>query len=117
MRLRNYTLPDWYMVAGETKAKKITLRDDESGRPFELDGATVTLTIMDFVNYEANPLVLNDSTYVGIDAIGAGTDSITVSLTPNITAGEYGKYIYQLNITDALGNVTKPRGVLYIAHG
>lgn len=113
MKLKMNNLPEWNMVAGESKIRTITLRNEETGNPYNLEGATAVFTVVDFVNFEADALVSNREVPIAADNNGVFC-LCTLTLNPEDTEGEYGKYIYQISITDAFGHCSKPRGVLYI---
>ena len=114
MKLKINNLPEWNMVAGESKVRTITLRNEETGRLYNLEGATAVLTVVDFVNFAADTLVRRE---IPITANEDGTFCLcTLTLNPEDTEGEYGKYIYQVALTDEAGHRSKPRGILYIAH-
>ena len=116
MQTRGYVLPDWNMVSGESKVRTVTLRNEETGERYNLEGATATFTVVDFVNYSSYgiPLSVKDVT---IDQDDDGYYcQCKLRLNPSDTSHAFGKFIYQLTITDARGNCSKMRGILYIAH-
>ena len=111
MLLENYTLPSWSMVAGEDKEERITLRHHD-GSLYDLGAASVEMTVRDFVNRDATPVLTLDQQIIEDDD---GTSCILVlSLSSKQTAPLHGKYLYQAKISDIAGNVAKLRGTMIV---
>ena len=111
MLLKNYTLPSWSMVAGENKEQRITLRHQD-GSLYDLGSATVEMTVRDFVNRNAAPVLALEQQIVENDD---GMSCILVlSVSSSDTEVLHGKYLYQAKISDAVGNVAKLRGIMTV---
>ena len=103
------------MVAGETKTKTIVLRNGEAYTFGTLSGSTATLYVYSFFDFDAKPDVQKNAQVIA--ASDNSACSVSLRLLSSNTANLCGKYIYMIKLTDASGNVHKPRGILYIAKG
>ena len=112
MQTRFYVLPEWQLVGGETRKRTFTLYHDECGPTYNIPGATAEVAVVDFVNPHGE-LKLCKEASVSVDENGHYCE-VTVDLTPADTLDLQGKYIYQLTIKDALGNIAAPKGLMYI---
>lgn len=112
MQTRNYTLPEWQLVGGETRKRTFTLYHDEGGPTYNIPGATAEVAIVDFVNPKSE-LKLRKEASVAVDKHGHYCE-VSVDLAPADTLELQGKYIYQLTIKDVFGNIAAPKGLMYI---
>lgn len=112
MKLRNYSLPDWYMISGETKVRSFVLKDEESGDPYEVPSGEAEFLVYDFVDYTTQPIIRKNAIVRAID--DSGYYECVLMIGEDDTLGEYGKYIYQISFDDQNGNLIKARGILYI---
>lgn len=110
-----FNLPTLSFVGGESKKITMTLRN-ENGALYNVPGAVVRLTVVSFVNQNETP---------SIDKSGSGQAEIKrgeagdwceceITLTPEDTISMFGKYIYQIKISDVAGNVVCPQGIMMI---
>lgn len=113
MQTRFYILPEWRLVGGETRKRTFTLHHDEGGPIYNIPGAIAEMAVVDFVNPHGEPRFRKPAS-VSADANGNYCE-ITVDLASVDTLNLQGKYIYQLTIRDALGNIAAPKGLMYIA--
>lgn len=111
MKTRQFVLPTWELVGGESKEMVLTLRQPD-GEKYDLQGADVMLSIVDFVNSDATPIVIKEESIVS-DNDGIYCNCV-LSLDAQDTLACSGKYIYQVTITDRYGKVSCPRGVMQI---
>lgn len=113
VKFRNYSLPDWYMISGETKARSFVLRKEDTGEAYDASQGEAELLVYDFVNYNAAPIVRKSIPVRLVDG-EAGYYECVMVIDEADTAGEYGKFIYQITYNDNGGDISKYRGVLYI---
>jgi len=112
MQTRNYSLPEWNLVGGETQKRTFTLYHTEGGPTYDIPGATAEVAVVDFVNQNSQ-LKLCKEVSITVDKNGRYCE-VLIDLQPSDTLNLHGKYIYQLTIKDVLGNVAAPKGIMYI---
>lgn len=112
MQTREFTLPEWEMVGGESQRRIFELYNSK-GQECNLDGGSASISIIDFVNRGGDPYLTKP---VELTASSTGNYSIaTVTLDPSETLSFSGKYIYQLSFKDMFGNIGIPRhGILQV---
>lgn len=102
-----YDLPSFAFVGGSSKSVSIDLYDGD-GNPFVVDvGATVLFTMVSYLNDSEDPVVVLSSGGGQITVSNGDEGSrnrVTVSLDPSDTFDLWGRYVYQLAITDAHSN-------------
>ena len=113
MKTKNFPLPEWQLVAGETKARTIVIPNGENYAISDPGGASAMLYVYDFFDSGAKPVVTKN---VPVRADGSSC-VCEVRLTSSNTAQLMGKYIYLIRLTDGAGGVHKPRGILYASRG
>mgnify|MGYP002768883581 CR=1 FL=1 len=107
-----FALPDWDFVGGSTQKRVFTLTKEDGSR-LDIQGATATLSVVEYVNRGQS--VLAKKVTVTADADGKYCEAI-VSLQPSDTKALSGKYLYQLSAKDTGGNVSIPmHGTMWIA--
>ena len=85
-------------------------------RPFDLTGCTADFSVVSTNNRMGTPILTKTMTAKWNDAGTAG-NVLSVTLDPLDTVELYGKYIYEIQIRDADGDIEIPKqGVLYIAN-
>ena len=109
-----YGLPEVKFVAGETQTFVFHLYFQSTNDPFNANGCKVNFAIVDYTNKSGKPLLCKKC------KIRLNTDGIAniaeAYLTPEDTAGMYGKYVYQLQVRDIDDEVEIPgQGLLVIS--
>lgn len=105
------TLPEFHMVAGESKNIMIPIYTS-SGQQIDVTGMTAYCSICDYVNLNTTPYAVKDCKV--IPGVSGSAAVFFISLVPSDTVNLYGKYIYQLTAkaeSDSLGVMC---GYLYI---
>lgn len=112
-----YTLPTIDFVGGETQNLAFHVYFHNGKLPFSLYGCSGEFSIVSFGNKTGAPILIKDMS-ISISASEDAVDNIlTVKLLPSETVSLFGKYIYQISIRDAKGNVEIPKqGVMYISN-
>lgn len=113
MLTKQFSLPEWDFVGGETQKRTFTLRRP-SGQYYDIPNGIANLAVVEFVNRDMSP-VLTQETPVSIGANGKACN-VAFALSPSDTKDLDGKYIYQITISDGNGNVAIPsQGIMVIA--
>lgn len=109
-----YTLPQDSFVAGQTRKYAWRLLR-ESGHPFAANGCTGKFALIDYSDKDGEPILIKPIEFASADD-GVSNVGI-VALEPEDTLNLDGKYVYQLTIRDADGNVDIPnKGIFYISN-
>ena len=108
-----YTLPDIDFVGGETQNFSFNVYFYANGSPFDVGGCTANFSIVSYNNKTGAPRVSKEMT------VAQGADStsnvLKVTLSPSDTVDLSGKFIYQITIRDAGGDVEIPKqGIMNI---
>ena len=102
----NLTLPDWEFVGGSSQGRSFTLVS-QNGQNFDLPGAVASLSIVSYVNPDSKPALTKQ-----VD-VEPGEDGehceVAIQLSPAETQQLIGRYVYQLSIKDANGNIAIPQ--------
>ncbi len=108
-------LPSLAFVAGGTQNLQFNAFRLFDKRPFDLGGCICNFSVTSCNNRTGKPLISKQMTVTNLG--GSAYDNILrVSLTPVETARFNGKYIYQITITDAMGETEIPgQGALYVS--
>lgn len=112
MQTRQFSLPEWEMVGGESQKRLFTLCDS-TGLEYDVAGGSANFAIVDYVNRFGEPYLTKPINIIQSDT---GVFSVLeVTLSPSETINLSGKYIYQLSISDSSGNIAIPKhGIIYI---
>ena len=98
-----YSLPDIHFVGGESQKFLFHLKT-QGGSDFNAEHCTAGFAIISYANKHGEPIITKDAD------ITLGTDGVmnvvVVKLEPEDTMHLYGRYIYQLTITDSIDKVT-----------
>lgn len=108
-----FCLPEVRFIAGETQTFLFHLYFEQTKEPFNANSCKVDFAVIDYTNKSGKPLLCKACT------VRLNTDGVAniaqAYLTPEDTAGLYGKYVYQLQIRDIDGEVEIPgQGLLVI---
>lgn len=105
-----YTLPTIDLVGGETQKLLFHLYHYTGKRPFDTEGCSCDFSIVSNLNKTGEPIVSKQM------ESGSG-NVLQLKLLPEDTLKLSGKYIYQISIRDADGDMEIPKqGVLYITN-
>lgn len=111
-----YTLPTIDFVGGETQDLRFNVYFHSNHRPFSLTGCECNFSIVSFTNKSGAPILSKQMSSVD-NSSGEFDNVLTITLRPSETLALYGKYIYQITIKDANGDVEIPKqGILYITN-
>lgn len=97
-------LPDWDFVAGSTQSRTLTLLKP-TGEEYNMENGVAYLAIVDYVNG-------GDPVYTKQAALTASDGKycvVTFSLQSSATKELFGRYVYQITISDGNGNVAIPQ--------
>lgn len=109
-----YTLPTIDFVAGESQDLLFHTYFHAGKRPFDMTGCTANFSIVNFLNRMGSPIVSKVMTISENPALESN-NQLLVHLDTDETVELSGKYIYQVTIKDAEGNVEIPKqGILLI---
>lgn len=113
---KQYELPDIGFIGGGTQDLVFHAYFWNGRRPFDLSSCTAELAIINYVNNGGAPIFTKTMTVMGSGDGGEETNNILmVTLSPSDTVGLSGKYIYQVSIKDAKGDVEPPaQGIMLI---
>lgn len=113
-----YSLPEIELVGGASKSLQFTLyRNGTSPTPFDFYGGSANFSVVNIVNKNGEPLISKDM------QVDTSTDDkgeqycnvLRVMLMPKDTVNLFGKFVYQLTLKDASGNIDIPhQGIIYI---
>lgn len=112
MQTKFNSLPDWDFVGGETQCRTFELYESDGMRVCDIPGAVCEMAVVDFINQDSQNRLLKSATITNDE--NGNTCFVTVSLSPSDTVSMSGKYLYQLTIKDAKGNITAPRGIMRV---
>ncbi|WP_369297178.1 hypothetical protein [uncultured Neglectibacter sp.] len=109
-----YSMPEVKFVAGETQTFVFHLYFEATRDAFNANGCKVNFAVIDYTNKSGKPLLCKKCK---IRLNSDGVPNIAEAyLTPEDTAGLYGKYVYQLQIRDIDDEVEIPgQGLLVIS--
>ena len=112
MQTKQFTLPEWFMVGGESQNRVFVLCDSY-GNEYDLSGGSARFSVVDFANRFSDPVLTKELT---ISSGSSGVNSeVSVILAPEDTVFLCGKYIYQISIKDSSGHISIPnQGIMYI---
>ncbi len=109
-----YGLPEVKFVAGETQTFVFHLYFEQTKDPFNANGCKVDFAVIDYTNKSGKPL-LRKRCKLRLNPEGV-PNIAEAYLTPEDTAGLYGKYVYQLQVRDIDDEVEIPgQGILVIS--
>lgn len=110
-----YVLPTIDFVGGSTQDLLFNVLFCSNKRPFSLEGCVGNFAIVNFLNRTGAPIVSKTmSISIGADGMD---NKLLVTLDPEDTVDLAGKYIYQITIKDADGDVEIPKqGIMYITN-
>jgi len=110
MRLCDMTLPEYHMVAGESKSITIPIYN-RKGKQIDATGMTARFAINSFVTPNMAPLTFRDCEVVKDGSVLA---ALRVNLLPEDTAELRGKFLYQITAKDMEDNIGVMQGYLFI---
>ena len=113
MQTKPFSLPEWSLAGGETRRRTFTLYQDENGLVYNIPGASAQIAVVDFVNQHSEAKFTKPAEITMND--DGQYCEVLVELSPTDTVNLHGKYIYQLTIKDANGNVAALKGIMYIS--
>lgn len=103
-----YRLPEIYFIGGSSEDLQFDLYLDEAKKqPINLQGGSARFALVDFSNKTGAPLVSKDME-VQAGKTQAYYNIVCVSLSPEDTVDLFGKYVYQITLRDADGNIDIP---------
>ena len=107
-----YNLPELNFVGGESQTFLFNLLT-ASGASFDASSCDVAFAVVSYANKTGNPLFSKKVTVSEGD--GGVLNLASVELLPLDTVSLYGRYVYQLTITDIDGNTEIPgQGIMNI---
>lgn len=104
-----FELPEDNFTAGSTRNFTVNTFSG-LGAPFDLTGATVTFSLVDYINLGA-PVLTKPASLIRSNGGNCGA---TAKLEPADTVSLFGKYIYQFSIVDIGGDAYIARGLVVI---
>lgn len=109
-----YALPTINFVGGETQDLAFHIYFYKGNKPYSLSMCHANFSIVSLRNKYGDPILSKEMSVRFDDALT--TDNVlTVTLDPLDTVELYGKYIYEIQIRDADGDIEIPKqGLLYI---
>lgn len=107
----NLSLPDFEMVAGESKSFTIPLYTS-SGYQIDASGMTARFAICDYVNSATEPYVSKPCSVIWLES--SQVYVLHVTLDPAETINLCGKYWYQITAKDVSGSYGVLRGHIII---
>lgn len=109
-----YTLPEIHFVGGASKELQFNLFYDESApTPYNFSGGKANFSIVNLTNKNSAPLVSKSMT-VSMNDTGTHYNTVSVLLLPSETVDLFGKFVYQITLKDANGNIDLFQGILNI---
>lgn len=110
-----YSLPEIRFVGGTSEDLQFHVFYDETNpKPFNLFGAEVNFSIVNFINKNGAPLV-SKRMDIGMNEAETHYSVLSVTLEPTDTVDLFGKFVYQITIKDIDGNVDIPhQGIINI---
>lgn len=110
-----YTLPDINFVAGDPQELVYNIYSHSKDKPADLTGYTASFSVVPYLNQTGSPIITK-TVEIGAAEGGVINNSIYFELTTADTLDLYGKYVYQLSIKDADGEIEPPqKGLMNIA--
>lgn len=106
MQTTFYTLPEWSFVAGGINKKELILYETK-GVPYDLPNGIVRLSLIPFVNRGGEPHL--KKMFDILDDDNGANCKVELVLNAEETVNLKGKYIYQVMIRDAEGNIAPPQ--------
>ena len=111
-----YTLPELNFVGGSTQELVFHCFFYKNKEPFDLSSCSANFSLVNYVNKRGEPLVSKDMK-IGFTEIKEEEvcNELRVTLVPSDTVDLVGKFIYQITIRDASGDVDIPnQGLIHI---
>jgi hypothetical protein len=106
------TLANLSIGQGDTITRPLTVTDDDDV-PVNLTGATVRFNLR---RAHATALAITPAPTLDLTAPAAGGCTLTLTAAQTAALAAGGRYVYEVEITDASGNVTTPvAGLCYVA--
>lgn len=112
MQTNIYTLPELTFVGGNTQIMNFRLKE-AYGSPYNAKYCTADFSICNYSNKVGVPLISIKPTFLsdGSDVLNI----LHIDLSAKDTVNLYGKYIYQITITDDTGKTEIPnQGIMNI---
>ena len=112
-----YTLQTIYFVGGSSNELVFHGYFEVNKRPHDFTGCTADFSIINYVNRNGEPLVSKEMKVGRSPEMEDGVQNILrVTLDPEDTVDlPAGKYIYQISIRDANGNIEIPgQGIIHL---
>lgn len=103
-----YDLSQIEFIGGTSQYLDFTI-NDEAGLPLNLDGSTCEFKLRDFGNFGETGLLSKDGVITS-----AESGQFRVALSPTDTNNLYGKFVYQIKITDVSLQVFRFQGIMLI---
>lgn len=111
MKTKDFSLPDWSFIGGNSEVKDFILQKAD-GSFYMPESGICRLSIVDFINRDSLPVITKT---VDIEIVENGTKTRAVFyLDPKDTIDLSGKYIYQLT---ALNTSAESTDVFIIGQG
>lgn len=117
MKLVNpYILPELEFVGGSTQDIRVRCFFHKDKTPYDLSSCVVNFALINYVNKNGEPLVSKKMDINASKDDAGGVKYIaSVTLNPADTVDLVGKFIYQISIRDASGEVEIPKqGIAHI---
>lgn len=113
-----YSLPELCFVGGSSENFEFNLYYDKSNpRPFDIYGGKAEFSIVNLANKNGTPIFSKSMEIAQGDTHGE-TDTchnvVRVSLLPEDTVDLFGKFVYQVTLADADGNIDPHQGIVVI---
>lgn len=110
-----YSLPEMHFVGGASEDFQFDLyRDEGRQKPLSLLGGSAHFAIVNFANKNGAPLVTK-TMEICLNEAETYHNVVRVSLDPDDTIDLAGKFVYQITLRDADGNIDIPhQGVITI---
>ena len=106
MQTKFYTLPEWDFVGGGINQKTLTLYE-QKGVLYNLPNGIARLSIIPFVNRTGEPTLRKEFSIVANE--NSVHCKVEIVLSAEETVNLSGKYIYQIMVRDAEGNIAAPQ--------
>lgn len=111
-----YKLPEIHFIGGSSEDLQFDLYLDEAKRqPIDLQGGAAQFSLVDFSNRTGAPIVSKEME-IQKNKAQTGHNVVYVSLSPEDTVDLFGKYVYQITLRDAGGNIDIPHQGIVMIH-
>lgn len=109
-----YTMPQIDMLGGDCDSLLFTIKRPD-GRPLDISTMTLKFSVINYSNQFGTPVLEFEKTGTPVfnDELKLKSD-FKVDLKITDTIHLYGKYIYQISITDFQGDVKSLQGIIII---